>query len=657
MSSSGGSTGGTGGNAGNVWSGQSIDSSGNLTSVSCPTASLCVAVDQSGNAYTFIDPENTWTATLITGITGGPIDTNGGLVSVSCPSVSFCVAVGSDGNAFTLTSTNQGSTWTASAANPIYPIGRLSSVSCSTANFCVAVDQGGYAYTSTTQGSTWAASAANPIDPNGGLTSVSCDPTANLCVAVDNHGNAFTSTNPGSTWTASAANPIDSHAGGLYSISCPTANFCVAVDYNSDIAFTYNDGKWTSSGNLDLRGQGFNSVSCPTANFCVAVDYNGNVFISTTQGSTWMASAGNPVDLNGEGLISISCPTASLCVAVDSSGEAFTSSPGTLALSITTTSLAAADQGETGYSQTLLSSGGTGAITWSISSGSLALGLSLDSSTGVIAGTVDPSATNETFTVEATDSLGMTSSQSLTITVNPALSISTSSLATANQGETGYSQTLASSGGTAPITWSISSGSLPLGLSLGSSTGAITGTVDPSATNETFTVEATDSLGLFSTESLMITVNPTPSITTSSLAAAYQMETGYSQTLTSSGGTGAITWSIVSGTLPSGLNLDSSTGIIAGTVAAGDTTETFTVGATDANGIEGTESLTLTVNKDSQTVSFTSADPSPVGVGATYTPTATATSGLTVTFSIDGLSYSGVCSISSGVVSFNDAGN
>jgi adhesin/invasin len=54
-----------------------------------------------------------------------------------------------------------------------------------------------------------------------------------------------------------------------------------------------------------------------------------------------------------------------------------------------------------------------------------------------------------------------------------------------------YSATLASSGGTAPITWSIT-GTLPTGLSLSASAGTITGT--PTATGtSTFTVQATDS--------------------------------------------------------------------------------------------------------------------------------------------------------------------
>lgn len=56
-----------------------------------------------------------------------------------------------------------------------------------------------------------------------------------------------------------------------------------------------------------------------------------------------------------------------------------------------------------------------------------------------------------------------------------ALAVTTSSLPLAQVG-VAYSTTLAASGGTAPITWTLSGGSLPAGLSLNASTGVISGT-------------------------------------------------------------------------------------------------------------------------------------------------------------------------------------
>jgi large repetitive protein len=262
---------------------------------------------------------------------------------------------------------------------------------------------------------------------------------------------------------------------------------------------------------------------------------------------------------------------------------------------VDTTSLATATQTETGYSQTLSSSGGTGAVTWNVSSGALPTGLSLTASTGVISGTVGTSATSKTFTVKATDANGVTSAgKSLTITVNGQPSVTTTSLPAATQSGS-YSHTLASTGGTAPIIWSISGGTLPTGLSLTGSSGVISGTVGASATSQTFTVAATDANGVSGTKSLTITVNVPPTVTTTSLPAATQSGS-YSDTLASSGGTTPITWSITGGTLPTGLSLVASTGVISGTVGASATSQTFTVAATDANGVSGTKSLTITVN-------------------------------------------------------------
>ena len=177
--------------------------------------------------------------------------------------------------------------------------------------------------------------------------------------------------------------------------------------------------------------------------------------------------------------------------------------------------------------------------------------------TGVISGSVDASATTQTFTVVATDVNNVPSSDtSLTIMVNAAPTVITTSLATATETQTGYSQTLVSSDGTDPIIWTISSGALPAGLILAPDTGVISGPVDAGATTQTFTVVATDTNDVPSSDtSLTILVNAAPTVTTTSLAIARESEIGYSQTLTLTGGTTPIRWSIPFGSLPTGLVL------------------------------------------------------------------------------------------------------
>ena len=108
------------------------------------------------------------------------------------------------------------------------------------------------------------------------------------------------------------------------------------------------------------------------------------------------------------------------------------------------------------------------------------------------------------------------------------------------------------------------------------------------------TVGGTD-LGGSSPSDNQIAVDPTtPIVSTTSLANA-TAGSSYSQTLAATGGTGTYTWSVTTGSLPSGLSLAASTGVISGTPTAAGAA-TFTVTATDATPRSGNKSLTLTID-------------------------------------------------------------
>jgi uncharacterized protein YhjY with autotransporter beta-barrel domain len=250
------------------------------------------------------------------------------------------------------------------------------------------------------------------------------------------------------------------------------------------------------------------------------------------------------------------------------------------ALTINPASLPPATQG-TAYSQTIAASGGSAPYTYAIVSGALPSGLTLNGSSGAISGT--PSVNGLfNFTVQATDSTPNTGMRAYTLNVGTnSLTVSPSILPAGTKGAA-YSQTVGASGGTGPYTFTISSGSLPAGLSLNSATGAITGTPTGSGISN-FTVRAADSIGNVGTHSYSVSIGTNSLIINpASLPAAVQ-GTPYSQVVTATGGTAPYTYAIIAGSLPPGLTFNTTTGLISGT-PTGLGSFSVTIQAFDING-------------------------------------------------------------------------
>jgi Putative Ig domain len=245
------------------------------------------------------------------------------------------------------------------------------------------------------------------------------------------------------------------------------------------------------------------------------------------------------------------------------------------------------------YSASLMASGGTAPYTWSITSGSLPSGLSLTAA-GAISGTPTVIGTYG-FSVKVTDSSspiqGAAATTTIIVTVPP-LTITSPALISGVSG-TGYSASLTANGGTSPYTWSVTSGSLPAGLTL-SALGVISGTPTTSGTS-VFTTKVTDSsspaLAASAAATIIVAVQPL-TITSSALVSGVS-GTGYSANLTANGGTLPYKWSIASGSLPAGLSLTAA-GLISG-IPTVSGSSTFATAVTDSSSPALVQSATTSI--------------------------------------------------------------
>ena len=154
-----------------------------------------------------------------------------------------------------------------------------------------------------------------------------------------------------------------------------------------------------------------------------------------------------------------------------------------------------------------------------------------------------------------------------------------------------YQDRLVATGGLETIAWSVSSGSLPPGISLAGATGVVSGQPTSEGRFE-FTVSATSGTLSSSKSFVIVAVRPVTIVTETALPRAV---TGaeYARSLAADGGVGNMNWSVSAGALPTGIALDSTSGRLTGTpTVAGD--YEFTV-AVASDTLRDTRKFTLRI--------------------------------------------------------------
>jgi hypothetical protein len=216
------------------------------------------------------------------------------------------------------------------------------------------------------------------------------------------------------------------------------------------------------------------------------------------------------------------------------------------------------------------------------------------------------------------------------------LTLSPTSLPNGTVG-TAYSQTISASGGSGGYTYSKTSGALPAGLALNGSTGVLSGT-PTTASTYSFTITATDSASNTGNRAYSVTTSSggtTLTLSPTSLPNG-TVGTAYSQTISASGGSGGYTYSKTAGTLPAGLALNGSTGVLSGTPTTA-ASYSFTVTATDSASNTGSRAYSVTISSAATCngISFSvsnAADDEGIPLGFVVTKAGSTTSSCSVSY-------------------------
>jgi len=243
----------------------------------------------------------------------------------------------------------------------------------------------------------------------------------------------------------------------------------------------------------------------------------------------------------------------------------------------------------------------TGTVaSWSVDP-ALPAGLALNTTTGVISGTPTLEQPAQSYTITASNSGGSTTA-TISITVNlaapTALSYGTTSCV--------YTKDAVIANNIPTVTGTVTSWSvdpaLPSGLTLNTSTGVISGTPDTEQTVESYTITASNSGGsTTATIAIIVNLAAPAGLSYSAPAATYTKDEVIADNIPNVTGT-VTAWSVDPG-LPSGLTLNTTTGVISGTPTATQAAADYTITAANSGG-STTATISIAVT-DGSTVTVT----------------------------------------------------
>jgi hypothetical protein len=242
------------------------------------------------------------------------------------------------------------------------------------------------------------------------------------------------------------------------------------------------------------------------------------------------------------------------------------------------------------YELTFSTSGGSNPYLYTVITGTLPPGLTLNSQTGILSGRPIQIGTFA-FTVKSVDfNFNFTQKNYTLIIENVSINLAPATLPNGTQNITYNGIAFTADGGVAPYTYAVTQGSLPDGLIL--STGGLLSGKPTTSGSTSFNITVTDADGNTKTQGYSIAVTPVVLTVNPATATDAYVNVPYVLSFTATGGVGPYTFSISTAGSAGGLSF--SNGSISGTPAAAGTW-VFNITATDSNGNTGGRQYSLNI--------------------------------------------------------------